>query len=62
MQLIAVQSRMSGKTKKPSPQNIKARLEYGATESSIVIVNGSVYTQNEIASMPNATAKMSTII
>jgi hypothetical protein len=31
---------MSGKTNRPSPQNMKARLERGAAASSMVIVNG----------------------
>lgn len=37
-------------------------LEYGVTKSSIMIVNGSMYAENEIASIPNAAAKMSTTI
>jgi hypothetical protein len=43
--------------KKSLSQNIKARLEYGLTESSIMIVNGSMYAENEIASIPNVAAK-----
>jgi len=41
---------------------MKARLERGAAAASIVIENGTMYGQNEIASVPNAAAKMTTTI
>jgi len=43
----------------PAPQNINARLEWGAAASSIVIENGIIYGQNEIANVPNAATKIS---
>jgi hypothetical protein len=39
---------------------MKARLECGAAASSMVIVNGIMYGQKEIARVPKAAAKMST--
>jgi hypothetical protein len=40
-------------------QNMKARLECGAAASSMVTAPGIMYGQNEIASVPNADAKVS---
>ena len=42
----------------PSPQNMKARLEWGAAASSMVMAKGIMYGQKEMASVPKAAAKM----
>src|ERR1700730_10688907 len=44
--------------KRPSPQNMNARLEYGAAASSMVRTKGIMYGQNETASVPNADRKI----
>jgi hypothetical protein len=43
---------------KPAPQNMKARLEWGAAASSMVMAPGIMSGQDEIAKVPNATTKM----
>ena len=53
---------ISGKMNRPSPQNMKARLEWGAAASSMVMTNGIMYGQKEIARVPNADMKMRTTI
>jgi hypothetical protein len=44
-------TRISGKTKRPAPQNMNARLEWGAAASSIVIGDGEAGDRH-IASTP----------
>src|SRR6476469_501141 len=53
---------MSGKTKRPSPQNMNARLDGVDAASVMVSTNGIMYGQKEIARVPNAAKKMKTII
>ena len=43
----------------PPPQNMKAKLKRDAAASSIVIENGIMQGQNEMARVPNAAAKIS---
>lgn len=53
---------MSGKTNRPAPQNLKAKLACGAAASFIAIENGIMSGQNENASVPNTVRKISPAI
>src|SRR6202040_1089832 len=55
---MAVLNSISGKTKRPSPQNMNARLDGGAADSSMVRTKGIMYGQNERAKVPKAHKKI----